>query len=103
LEVSREQFLHHAQQTLEIMFGFFFIRSAGLLSGSLGDAAGCGLLGRLFGSGLCAALGLVAAGGFLDAALAFFAGLSSVPASPSSDFAGSYAFAFFLQYVSALC
>jgi hypothetical protein len=44
-----------------------------------------------------AVLGLAAAGGFLEAALAFFAGLSSFPATHASDLAGGFAFAFFLR------
>jgi hypothetical protein len=47
-----------------------------------------------------AQLSLAAAGGFLDSALAFFAGLSSFPASPQSGLAGCSAFAFFLRYFS---
>jgi hypothetical protein len=50
-----------------------------------------------------APLGLAAAGGFLDSALAFFTGLSSFPTSPPSGLAGGSAFAFFLRYLSVLC
>jgi hypothetical protein len=55
-----------------------------------------GFVEAAFGAAFGAALGLAAAGGFSEAALAFIAGLSSFPASPSSGLAGCSEIFFFL-------